>query len=142
MFVTDEIRLIEIRNRLREVDGYFEQHFEEIYCLRQEEADILRPKEAVDFPVVKWSVDVPISYFEIGHYIRWFGVIGRVEKIKIYHGEYSPVMPIYILKCSYVGGDFDFYNRAISKSINGGSANGYLFEVSSSDLFNQTMCYL
>lgn len=142
MFLSDEERLLEIELRLKEIDGDYDSEWEEIYCLRQEQADLLRPREEAAYPEIEWTHRIPISQFNVGDYIEWFGVVGRVEQVKLYRQESCVFMPIYCLKCSYVGGDFSLYSNSIRGGINKGTAKGYLFAVRGNDLFLWSRCVL
>lgn len=142
--MTTQNRVEEIRARLNEIEpiylasGTKSLHWQEVYQLRQEEADILRPTEAKPFGEFDNEISQPISAFEIGDLVSWHGVLGKVEKIKSYPNRDRPEYPVYVLLCSYQGGDFNLYKSLLKRSINNGTGRGYLFGVQSNDLCHWT----
>ncbi|ELU3957075.1 hypothetical protein QPB19_003509 [Vibrio cholerae] len=142
MLLSNQDKLTKIRNRIKQIDGFSYENEEELKQLYRDEAELLRPKSPRDIPVYDCVDYVPTSSFEIGHYIEWRGIVGRVEQIGIIRDEFISIMPIYSLKCSYVGGDFDLYNKLISASMDQNGFKDYLFEVHGSDLFFWNRCFI
>jgi hypothetical protein len=74
---------------------------------------VLEPTDTENLQRKYHRTKVMLSEFKVGDLLDYFGVIARVQNIKIYPNHDQPERPIYIFECVYVEGD-----ELVFKSIN------------------------
>jgi hypothetical protein len=115
-----------------EASGNASTGWKEIYALRQEKADFLRPTVEVDTPDYSTESQI-ISKFKLGDLIGYHGIIVKVDEIKVFPSDERPELPVYVLYCTYHSGSLAFFHQQ-EDSINSGTGRGYRIRVQSNDL--------